>query len=145
MIWRSTTWRLVNAHGHRKSPRGTSGRFPRRSSRFFRSNSPAMTLSSWDAARPTFPRGSRGAEPRVVGIDNSEAQLDTARRLQRQYELEDRALRGRTSSADAALQTAGVAAHRHPTGPGVGTCRSKSKAKNPRGFGGQSHPIPTTQ
>jgi putative transposase len=30
---------------------------------------------------------------------------------------EDRALRGRTSSADAALQTAGVAAYRRPTGP----------------------------
>jgi putative transposase len=55
---------------------------------------------------------------------------------------EDRALRGRTSSADAALQTAGVVAYRRPTGPRAGTCRSKSKAKNPRGFGGQSHPIP---
>src|SRR3974390_2617364 len=48
---------------------------------------------------------------------------------------EDRALRGRNSSADAALQTAGVVASRRPTGPRAGTCRSKSKAKNPRGFG----------
>jgi putative transposase len=54
---------------------------------------------------------------------------------------EDRALRGRTSSADVALQTAGVAASRRHTGP---ACRSKPKAKNPRGFGGQSHPIPST-
>jgi len=55
---------------------------------------------------------------------------------------EDRALRGRTSSADGALQTAGVAASWQPTGPGPDPRRSKSKAKNPRGFGGQSHPIP---
>jgi len=75
---------------------------------------------------------------RVIDIESNPAQCLNAA-------TEDRALRGRTSSADAALQTAGVAAHRQPTGPRAGTCRSKSKAKNPRGFGGQSHPIPTTQ
>jgi transposase InsO family protein len=47
---------------------------------------------------------------------------------------EDRALRGRTSSAGAALQTAGGVALRRPAGP----CRSKPKAKNPREFEGQS-------
>ena len=74
---------------------------------------------------------------RVIDIEANQAQdLDAA--------TEDRALRGRNSSADAALQTAGVVAYRRPTGPRVGTCRSKSKAKNPRGFGGQSHPIPST-
>jgi transposase InsO family protein len=56
---------------------------------------------------------------------------------------EDRALRGRTSSADVALQTAGVTASGRRTKPGR-SCRSKPKAKNPRGFGGQSHPIPST-
>ena len=56
---------------------------------------------------------------------------------------EDRAVRGRTSSADAALQTAGAAANGQPTGPRAGSRRCKSKAKNPRGFGGQSHPIPS--
>ena len=45
---------------------------------------------------------------------------------------EDRALRGRTSSAGAALRTAGQAAGRRPAGP----CRCKSKAKNPREFEG---------
>ena len=57
---------------------------------------------------------------------------------------EDRALRGRTSSADVALQTAGVTASGRHTTPGRRSCRSKPKAKNPRGFGGQSHPIPST-
>jgi putative transposase len=52
---------------------------------------------------------------------------------------EDRALRGRTSSAGAALQTAGPAAARRPAGP----CRSKPKAKNPREFEGQSPSSPT--
>ena len=56
---------------------------------------------------------------------------------------EDRALQGCNSSADATLQTAGGAAPERPAGPGK-SCRSKSKAKNPRGFGGQSHPIPLT-
>ena len=56
---------------------------------------------------------------------------------------EDRALRGRTSSADVALQTAGVTASGRHSKPGR-SCRSKPKAKNPRGFGGQSHPIPST-
>jgi putative transposase len=71
---------------------------------------------------------------RVIDIEANQAQgLDAA--------TEDRALRGRTSSADVALQTADVVACGRPTGPKAGTCRSKSKAKNPRGFGGQSHPI----
>jgi hypothetical protein len=47
---------------------------------------------------------------------------------------EDRAMRGRTSSAGAALRTAGQAAGRRPAGP----CRCKPKAKNPREFEGQS-------
>jgi putative transposase len=55
---------------------------------------------------------------------------------------EDRALRGRTSSAGAALHTAGQAAARRSAGP----CRSKPKAKNPREFEGQrpSSPTPKT-
>ena len=64
---------------------------------------------------------------------------------------EDRALQGCNSSADAALQTAGVgASRRHTLAPPAAhlapgrSCRSKPKAKNPRGFGGQSHPIPST-
>jgi len=57
---------------------------------------------------------------------------------------EDRALQGCNSSADATLQTAGVAASRRYTWPPGRSCRSKPKAKNPRGFGGQSHPIPST-
>ena len=52
---------------------------------------------------------------------------------------EDRALRGRTSSAGAALRTAGQAAGRRPAGP----CRCKPKAKNPREFEGQSPSSPT--
>jgi hypothetical protein len=40
----------------------------------------------------------------------------------------DNALRGRTLSAAAALQTAAVAAYVRPTGPRTGTCRSKPKA-----------------
>ncbi|MBV9671439.1 MAG: IS3 family transposase, partial [Verrucomicrobia bacterium] len=54
---------------------------------------------------------------------------------------EDRALRGRTSSADATLHTAGEAASGQPAPPRAGTCWSKLNAKNPRGAGGQSHPI----
>jgi len=46
---------------------------------------------------------------------------------------EDRAMRGRTSSAETALQTAGGAALRRPAGP----CRRKPKAKNPREFEGR--------
>ena len=54
---------------------------------------------------------------------------------------EDRAPRGRASSADAALQTAAAAASgRGPSAPRP-ACRSKPKAINPRGFGGQSPPI----
>jgi transposase InsO family protein len=54
---------------------------------------------------------------------------------------EDRALRGRTSSAGAALQTAGVAASRRLAGP----CRRKPKAKNPRRFGGQRPLSPSSR
>ena len=54
---------------------------------------------------------------------------------------EDRALQGCNSSADATLQTAGAAASGQSTAL-CRSCRSKPKAKNPRGFGGQSHPIP---
>jgi putative transposase len=46
---------------------------------------------------------------------------------------EDRALRGRNSSAGAALPTAGRVASRRPASP----CRSKPKAKNLRRFAGQ--------
>jgi putative transposase len=46
---------------------------------------------------------------------------------------EGRAMRGRTSSAGAALRTAGRAAERRPAGP----CRCKPKAKNPREFEGR--------
>src|SRR5271166_4481034 len=70
---------------------------------------------------------------RVIDIEINQAQgLDAA--------TEDRALRGRTSSADAALQTAGVVAYGRPTGPTAATCRSKSKAKNPRGVRGTESP-----
>jgi hypothetical protein len=49
-------------------------------------------------------------------------------------------MRGRTSSADAALHTAGVVAYRRPKGRHL---PEQVKAKNPRGFGRQSHPIPS--
>ena len=48
---------------------------------------------------------------------------------------EDRALRGRTSSADAALQTAGAAASRQPTGPGPVPAGASLKRKIPGGSG----------
>jgi putative transposase len=48
---------------------------------------------------------------------------------------EDRALRGRTSSADAALQTAGVAAYGQPTGPGPEPAGASPKRKIPGGSG----------
>ena len=48
---------------------------------------------------------------------------------------EDRALRGRTSSADAALQTAGVAAYGQPTGPGPAPAGASTKRKIPGGSG----------
>ena len=71
---------------------------------------------------------------RVIDIEIDAAQsVDVA--------SEDRALRGRNSSADAALLTAGVPASGRAHRPGR-SCRSTPKAKNPRGFGGQSHPIP---
>ena len=44
---------------------------------------------------------------------------------------EDRALRGRTSSADAALQTAGAAAYEQPTGPGPVPAGASPKRKIP--------------
>jgi hypothetical protein len=51
---------------------------------------------------------------RVIDIETTRAQdLNAA--------TEDRALRGRTSSADAALQTAGVVAYGRPTGPRAST------------------------
>src|ERR1700746_3371025 len=54
---------------------------------------------------------------------------------------EDRALRGRTSSADAALQTAGAAAHRGPPPrPRAAPCRKTPKRKNPGGLGGKEPP-----
>ena len=51
---------------------------------------------------------------RVIDIEANQAQgLDAA--------MEDRALEGRTSSADAALQTAGVVVYGRPTGTRAGT------------------------
>src|SRR6516164_5116358 len=49
--------------------------------------------------------------------------------------MEDRALRGRTSSADAALQTAGVAAYGPPAGPGPSPAGASPKRKIPGGSG----------
>src|SRR5215469_10016165 len=49
--------------------------------------SPARTPSSLDAVPRTSRRGSRGAA-RMVAIDNSEQQLATARRLQREHGLD---------------------------------------------------------
>jgi putative transposase len=48
---------------------------------------------------------------------------------------EDRALRGRNSSADAALQTAGVVAYGQPTGPGPVPAGASPKRKIPGGSG----------
>ena len=48
---------------------------------------------------------------------------------------EDRALRGRTSSADAALQTAGVAAYGQPTGPRPAPAGASPKREIPGGSG----------
>ena len=53
---------------------------------------------------------------------------------------EDRALRGRTSSADAALQTAGAAAYGQPTGPGPVPAGASPKRKIPGGFRGTESP-----
>jgi Integrase core domain len=49
--------------------------------------------------------------------------------------MEDRALRGRTLSAAAALQTAGVTANRRPTGPGPVPAGASPKRKIPGGSG----------
>ncbi len=94
MISRGSTSRRVNAVGHKRSPRGASGRFRRRRSKFFPGTWPARMLSSWDVAPPTFPRRSHGAEPVSLGIDNSEGQLGTARRLQGQYGLDSPLIHG---------------------------------------------------
>ena len=48
---------------------------------------------------------------------------------------EDRALRGRTSSAEAALQTAGVAAYQQPPAPGPVPAGASPKRKIPGGSG----------
>ena len=67
------------------------------------------------------PRNYETKSGQVIDIGSNRAQsLEAA--------SEDRALRGRTLSAAAALQTAGVAAYPRPTGPRAGTCRSKLKA-----------------
>jgi hypothetical protein len=64
---------------------------------------------------------------RVIDIEIDAAQsVDVA--------PEDRALRGRTSSADAALQTAGVAASGRPAGP-AGPAGASPKRKIPGGSG----------
>ena len=49
---------------------------------------------------------------------------------------EDRALRGRNSSADAALQTAGAAAYGRPTGPGPGTPPEQAQSEKSQGGSG---------
>ena len=65
---------------------------------------------------------------RVIDIEIGAAQgVDVA--------TEDRALRGRTSSADAALQTAGVAASGQPTGIGPVPAGASPKRKIPGGSG----------
>jgi hypothetical protein len=72
---------------------------------------------------------------RVIDIEIDTAQgVDAA--------TENRAPRGRTSSADAALQTAGVAAYGQPTGPEPVPAGASPKRQIPGGSGGQSHPIP---
>jgi transposase InsO family protein len=64
----------------------------------------------------------------VIDIESNRAQsLDAA--------TEDRALRGRTLSAAAALQTAGVAAYARPTGPGPQPAGASPKRKIPGGSG----------
>jgi hypothetical protein len=55
---------------------------------------------------------------------------------------EDRALRGRNSSADAALQTAGAAAYGRPTGPGPVPPEQAQSEKSQGVRGTESHPIP---
>ena len=65
---------------------------------------------------------------RVIDIETNQDQgLDAA--------MEDRALRGRTSSADAALQTAGVAASERPTGTGPVPAGASPMRKIPGGSG----------
>jgi transposase InsO family protein len=56
--------------------------------------------------------------------------------------MEDRALRGRNSSADAALQTAGVAAYGQNR-PKAGPAGASPKRKIPGGSGDRVHPIPS--
>jgi hypothetical protein len=62
-----------------------------------------------------------------------DSEIDLAQGLD--VATEDRALRGRTSSADAALQTAGVAAYGQPTGPGPVPAGASPKRKIPGGSG----------
>ena len=62
-----------------------------------------------------------------------DSEIDLAQSLD--VATEDRALRGRTSSADAALQTAGVAAYGQPTGPGPVPAGASPKRKIPGGSG----------
>jgi Integrase core domain len=65
---------------------------------------------------------------RVIDIEIGAAQgVDVA--------TEDRALRGRTSSAAVALQTAGAAAYVRPTGPGPAPAGASPKRKIPGGSG----------
>ena len=65
---------------------------------------------------------------RVIDIETNQAQsLDAA--------MEDRALRGRTSSAAVALQTAGAAAYVRPTGQGPAPAGASPKRKIPGGSG----------
>ena len=65
---------------------------------------------------------------RVIDIETNQAQgFDAA--------TEDRALRGRTSSADAALQTPGVVAYARPTSQGPAHVGASPKRKIPGGSG----------
>jgi integrase-like protein len=72
----------------------------------------------------------------VIDIESNRAQSLDA-------EAEDRALRGRTSSADADLQTAGVAAYGRPTGPRPAPAGASPKRKIPGGSGDRVAPIPS--
>ena len=64
----------------------------------------------------------------VIDIESNRAQSLNAA-------TEDRALRGRTSSATAALQTADVVAYGRPTGPGPAPAGASLKRKIPGGSG----------
>jgi transposase InsO family protein len=64
----------------------------------------------------------------VIDIESNRAKAPDAA-------TEDRALRGRTSSAAVALQTAGAAAYVRPTGPGPAPAGASPKRKIPGGSG----------